>query len=371
MMTAILACRSVVSGLAGLLSAAAMAAPPERTLILDPVELVAGRDVPGKPEIALEHDGIEYLFATPESKAAFEKEPQKYEVADGGACGRMGPLSGLGDARRYVVHSGRIYFFASDGCREGFLKNPAAHIEADDDKVFGTHEQVLRGRATLDKLVAWAGGAERVRALTTYRASAARKEKQGEKDWAVTNETAMAFPDRYFQKEAWNESWFSTMSGPDGAAMASSRGQEKIASSRGRAFNRSMARWPVVIIKAYVDGSPKADCPGLIVIGDGEGEVDGVTVEFVMVWLNGAASRLAVEKASGRLVQLAFRGRDGTMKVGKSVRTFTAFATVDGVTLPTRYTVVVDGRDLVGAGAKVDSFEVDQKLDAGLFLAPK
>lgn len=364
-------CGSLAAVLAVLLAASVTAAPPERTLPVDPVELVAGREVPGKAELAIERDGISYQFATTESKAAFEKEPAKFEVADGGACGRMGPLSGMGDARRYAVHEGRIYFFASDGCRAGFLKDPAKYIETDDEKVFGSNEQVTRGRATLDKVVVWAGGAERLRGLAAYRASAARKEKQGETEYAVTNETVIAFPDRAFQKESWNESWFSTVCGPEGAAMASTRGQERIAASRARAFHRTMARWPIVILKAHVDGAPKADCPGLIVIADGEGKLGETPVEFVKVWLNGAASRLAVESATGKLLQLSYRGRDGTTTIGDSVRTYTAFATAKDITLPTAYSVSFNGKDLPAASAKIDAFEVNPELRADLFKVAK
>ncbi len=362
--------RLITAAVGLLVSASAVAAPPERTLPVDPVELVAGREVPGKSDLAVERDGVEYRFATPENKAAFEKDPARYEVADGGACGRMGALSGLGDARRYAVHAARIYFFASDGCRAGFLKDPARHIERDDDKVFGSNEQVLRGRATLDRAVAWAGGAERVRAIGTYRATARRTVRQGGTDYAVTNETEILFPDRYFQKEAWNEVWFSTVRGPDGAAMATARGTQRIAAGRGRAFQRAMARWPIVILKAHADGSPQADCPGLIVISDGEGELDGTPVEFVKVWLNGATCRLTVEKDGGRLRQLAYRGRDGTMMVGDSVRTFTAWATVDGITLPTAYTVTFDGQQAAQAAAQIDAFETNRALPADRFAVP-
>ncbi|MEK6701080.1 MAG: hypothetical protein AABZ53_02380 [Planctomycetota bacterium] len=366
-----LAPRGLICALTLLLAAPAFALPPERTLTMDPIELIAGRETPGKPDLTLEHDGIAYTFATPENKAAFTKDPTKYEVVDAGACGRMGPLSGLGDARRYAVHAGRLYFFASDGCRAGFLKDPAKHIEADDEKVFGSNDQVTQGRATFDKVVAWAGGADRLRALTTYRATAARTEKQGGKDWAVTNETSISFPDKFFQREAWNESWFSTMTSPDGGAMATSRGPESLAASRQRAFGRTMARWPVVLLKAYVDHAPKADCPGLIVIGDGEGKFGETPVEFVKVWLNGAASRLTVNKATGQLLQLAFHARDGTMKVGDSVRTFTKFATTDGITLPTAYTVSFDAKDLASSAAKIDAFEVNPKLSADRFKVAK
>lgn len=356
--------------IAGLWATSALAAPPERTLPVDPVELVAGREVPGKPELTIERDGFAYLFATPQNMAAFEKDPTKFEVADGGACGRMGPLSGLGDARRYAVHEGRIFLFASDGCRAGFLKEPARYIEKDDDKVFGSNDQVERGRALLDRAVEWAGGADRLRGLKTYRATASRREKHGETDYTITNETVIAFPDRVYQREAWNESWFSTTCASDGASMASAGGEERIADSRARAFRRSLARWPVVILKAHVDGAPKADCPGLIVIADGEGRVGDTPAHFVKVWLNGAASRLAIEPATGKLLQLAYRGRDGSMSVGDSVRTFAAYTTVDGVTLPTAYTVTFNGKDLPTAAAKIDSFEVNPAVPADRFQIP-
>jgi len=359
--------RTLIALSVAMMAGASVATLPERTLGVDAVELIAGRETAGKPEFAVLHEGIEYRFATPENMAAFEREPAKFEAADGGACGRMGPLASLGDARRYAVHGGRIYFFSSDGCRAGFLKEPDSYIEVDDTMPFGSNDQVLQGRGTLDKLVAWAGGAERLKAIPSYRSHAARTEKQGGKDWAVTNETVILFPNSYFQKEAWNDSWFSTLSGAEGGAMGSRRGLERIASSRTRAFNRAMARQPIVLLKAHVDGAPKADCPGLVVIGDGEGEVDGVPVEFVKVWLNGSGSRLAVEKNTGKLLALSFHGRDGTMKVGESFRRFTEYATVDGVTLPTAYSVTFDGKAAASSGGKVDSFEASGTVPPDMF----
>lgn len=345
--------------------------PPERTLPVDPVELVAGREVQGVAEHSVERDGIEYRFVTLENKAIFEKEPAKFEVYEGGACGRMGALAGMGDARRYAVHAGRIYFFASDGCRAGFLKDPNSYIEVEDEKVFGSNEQVERGRAAIDRLVTWAGGAERLRGVTSYRAAAARTEKHGKTEYNITNETAIVFPDQMMQKEAWNQSWFSTTVTSEGAAMATSKSNERIAASRAKVFKRTMSRWPIVILKAYVDGSPKADCPGLIVIGDGEGLLSDVPVEYVKIWLNGAAARLTIEKATGKLLQIAFRGRENTMKVAESVRTYTAWSTVDGVTLPIAYTITFDSNEQATLTSKIDQFEVNKALPADCFVIPK
>lgn len=364
-------CRSVFVALAVLLAASVLAAPPERTLTVDPVELIAGREVPGKAELVIEHEGIEYRFATPESKAAFEKDPAKYEAYEGGACGAMGALSGMGDARRYVVHEGRLFFFASDGCRATFLKEPAKRIERDNPVPTGTPERVAAGRATMDRMVKWAGGAEALRGLRTFRATAARKEIRDDKPVAVTTEVTIAFPDRYLEKNAWDERWYSTVRGPEGAVMASFQHQEVLARARQRAFDRMMARWPVVILKAYVDGVGKPDGAGLMVVGDGEGKVGEVDVEFVSVAMNGATSRLAVEKSSGRLVQLAFHGRDFTMSVGDSTRAYSKYATVGGITLPTAYALTFNGKTIERPGLAFDAFEVNPELPAELFKVAK
>jgi YHS domain-containing protein len=365
--------------LASLLLAAspALSHPPERTLPVDPIELIAGHKTDGKPEHATIYEGIEYRFISEDNKAAFEKDPKKYRVADGGACGRMGPLSGIGDARRYAVHDNRIYFFSSDACRAGFLKDPAIHIESDDEKVFGSNDQVLAGRAVLDKCLVWAGGADRLRALTSYRDFAERVEVVSGQEYKVTNETVMAFPSSYYQREAWGPSWFSTSSSKDGGSTANKKRKARIADGIERGFIRRMARLPVVILKAHADGGgtgggggPAADCPGLIVTADGEGELNGAPVEHVKVWLNGAASRLTIDKATGKLLQLSFRGRDGSMSIGDSVRTFTAYATVEGITLPTAYTVTFNAKDLPAAAAKIDTFEVNPKPAPDLFTAP-
>lgn len=341
------------------------AAPPERTLAVDPVELVAGREVTGKPELSIEHEGMEYRFATPESRAEFLKNPAKYEVADGGACGSMGALSGIGDARRYAIHDGRYWFFASDGCKATFLKDPAARIETDDAIPTGTAEQIAAGRASMDRLVAWAGGMEKLKSLKSYRATSSKTETVSEKVQVETREVAVSFPDRYYTRDSWNEYWWSTIRNADGGAMATSRGHETIAKSRRHAFDRTMARHLVVILKSYADNS------GLVVVEDGEGTIGDIAVEFVKVSLHNATSRLAIEKSTGRPVQMTFRGRDTTSAIGDSVRTFTQYATVDGIRLPRAYAVNFSGKDLPSAGVAFEGFEVNPALKDDLFKTTK
>lgn len=341
--------------------------PPARTLTWDAVELVAGREVQGNPEIAVLREGIAYQFSSPKNKAAFKKSPEKYEAVDGGACGRMGPLSGIGDSRRHVVHDGRIYFFASDACRDAFVKEPARFIESDDAKPTETRDAAREGRAVLDRVVAWAGGAEKIRGIQSYRESSLRAEESGGKTWTVSKVTTAQFPMRCMYRESWNESWFSTIRSEDGGATASEGKHDVIGDSRARAFDRVMSRSLVQVLWAHVNTKPREAATEFFAVYDGEGAVVGAAVEFVTVWLRGAATRFAIEKETGRPVQASFRGRDGTSSIGDAVRTYTAYQTINGVQLPTAYTVVFNGKELPSAAMNMDGFEVNPALPADLF----
>lgn len=344
-----------------------MVCPPERSLAVDPLELIAGREVPGLPQWSLVHEGIQYCFASAENQKRFEADRERYAVADGGACGRMGPLSGRGDARRYTVHEGKIYFFASDLCRIGFQKQPERCLERDQPLPEGSAEQALRGRAVLDRLVTWAGGASAWKALSSYREGRASKEFSGGQEYAVERSLVLVFPGYALQREAWNDSWFSTLRTPQGAGSISSSRSERYGPSRERAFDRKLARELPLLLKAHLDPALATAADQWRVYFDGEGEIEGVAVDYVQLWLRGAASRLAVERASGRPVELAFHGRDGTASVGKCVRRYGADATVQGIRLPLEYQTFFDGTPQSSSPWRIDRFEIDPQIPASSF----
>ena len=57
---------------------------------LDPVLLSQGKEVQGDMKYKITRGQFQYLFASAESKAAFEKDPAKYENQLSGHCARMG-----------------------------------------------------------------------------------------------------------------------------------------------------------------------------------------------------------------------------------------------------------------------------------------
>ena len=73
---------------------------------VDPVLLVQGKEVSGKKAFAVARDGFEYLFSSAATKAAFEREPARYEIQMHGLCARMGKATGANPSD-YLVYDGK------------------------------------------------------------------------------------------------------------------------------------------------------------------------------------------------------------------------------------------------------------------------
>jgi hypothetical protein len=101
-----------------LVLACALQTPAEPSLgffPLDPVRLVRdGVEEDGELELATVHALWEYRFVSAATRAELLAAPDRYAIQLGGACGRMGALSGTGNPHLHAVHEGRLYLFASD-----------------------------------------------------------------------------------------------------------------------------------------------------------------------------------------------------------------------------------------------------------------
>lgn len=100
---------------------------------LDPVHLAEGREVAGKPEVFEVHQGLRYHFASERTRQTFRAASDRYSIQLGAACARManqGAPPGSGDVDRFFVHQGRIFVFASEGCRREFRADPSRYLEA-------------------------------------------------------------------------------------------------------------------------------------------------------------------------------------------------------------------------------------------------
>lgn len=96
----------------------------------DPIDLIQGKETPGKPELSAALGRHTYRFSTQGHLELFKKDPYQYGVQHGGACGKMGATTGKGSPDRWAVVDGKIFLFASDGCRTTFLENKASYFRA-------------------------------------------------------------------------------------------------------------------------------------------------------------------------------------------------------------------------------------------------
>ncbi|MFN0137652.1 MAG: hypothetical protein ACKVS9_16225 [Phycisphaerae bacterium] len=336
-----------------------------RTFAVDPVELLAGRETKGDEAIALSHGMYNYHFVSAASKAAFEKHPDKYEVQLGGACGRMGPLSGYGRGDIYAVHDGRIYLFASKQCRESFLKAPEKLLEGDDAPPKRDAAAEKRGRELIDLAVKHAGGSQ-IDEIKTYQQRIGRTEKHGDKDYRVVNAMMFAFPDRVRLEEWWDETTYGhVVVGESGFGFANKAVEDMpLVQQQVRAVRRMSNRTPIAILRART----RAD---FIAIADGSQTVGETSVERVTLYFDGCKMTLLIDPANGRLLGLETRMRAPSMAIGDARITYVEERTVEGVTLPCAWRIEHDGKASDAPPTKLTTIEINAELPAALFEQPK
>ena len=159
----------------------------------DPVLLVQGKEVLGKPDLQVVRGRFSYLFSTPETKATFEADPTKYEIQLNGTCARMGGGVG-GNPSDFAVVDGRIYIFGSDDCHKKFVATPAKFIPREPPPMPSSSKDVEQGRALVERAVKAIGGAAALDAVTAYAESSTQVQKRPTGDVPITTKTTWLFP---------------------------------------------------------------------------------------------------------------------------------------------------------------------------------
>ncbi len=101
----------------------------------DPVAyFTEGRAREGRMRYTATHNGAKYAFASDENRAAFLRNPEKYEPEYGGYCsyGLVHGNRSMIDPEVWDIVDGKIYFMISDGTKSIWLKNRKNYIEIAD-----------------------------------------------------------------------------------------------------------------------------------------------------------------------------------------------------------------------------------------------
>lgn len=343
-------------GLAGL-----PAAEKTRVVVLgglDPVELVGGKESPGQNKLTVEHGKFRYQFATEANKAAFEKEPAKYAVQFGGACGKMGPLSGGGNPERFWVHEKKIYLFASESCRTSFKAAPEKHIDKPDAVPTGTVAEVKSGKELVE-LAVKGFGAMAFDSLASYQETQTLLYPQKDKPHFEMTYVLTWAPGRYREENSYTGWKGFTVAAPKASFDTSGKDTWPIEESVKAFFLRKLHRHPVIAIAAHGE-------KGFVAVAAGSGTAGETKVEYLTVGVHGATTTFALD-AAGRIVESKHKNRAG----GEVVKRFADFRAVDGLTVPFKVGTTVDGKVVTNPETRVESVRVNAKLDANLFAMPE
>ncbi len=347
---------------------ARMPQPKEALDGIDPVVLLTqGKEVSGKPEFKVTRGKFDYLFASAESKASFEKTPEKYEVQLSGACARMG-AGVLGNPADYAVVDGKIYIFGSDECHKKFVAAPAKYLPKPVPPMPTASADLQAGRALIEKAVKALGGAEKIDAITTYVETASQTQKRAAGEAVITVKTMRRFPgdvrvERTMSMGGRTQSTANLLTA-DGAWFIG-QGRAFPQSAEGRAAaDEEYGRHLVALLRARraADFKAAALVPGV---------VDGVSVDRVRVKNGFADVTLNLGKASGQVHSLTFTGRTRDAEIGEVTLVLSDYREVGGLRLPFAERALFNGAPDEFLTRKIESIAVNAPLDGSLFETPR
>ena len=345
---------------------------------LDPVLLLRGEERQGKLEIAAEHDGFRYLFATDASRSAFLEDPARFAVQLNGVCARMGPDHpychhgqygpGVGHPEIWAVVGGRIYLFWTLACREAFVKSPGTYLEAATPALAATDAARRRGQALIDRAVAAAGGAERLDALRSLVVSASQPVNTPFGQFPGTLTIHWLLPDR---------ARFELEGGPLTLLQVATPGSGFV-----RSELKNMGRFETPMTRAQRERHIRTirlhtDPVGILLARRLPGfqaaalePAAGTPGDRIAVRVDDLAMTLGLD-AAGRIRSMTFTGRNADGALGERVLTFDDFRPVDGLMLAHTVIGAFDGRPDSAWTWTVTSARIDEPVDPALFEQPR
>lgn len=325
---------------------------------LDPISLVAGKEIAGQKEIETTFGRFRYRFASEDQRAVFLKDPTAHCIQFGGACGKMGPFTGQGAADRYWVHDQRIYLFASEGCREAFKQAPAAHIELPNPPPAGNAAERKRGTELIELALRGFGGQERVDELKTFESHEVQIYRQGGKEFRYPHRVKARFPLDVRVEDDFGSLYGYIVAG-DKAIEFEKDQRWPLDDTVRDVARRRVLRYPLVMLKNRTREA-------FIAVAGGTGKAGDAEIEKLQVALYGATSTWSIEPATGRVVEVAYLARQG--KNGDNLVRYGDFRAVDGLMLPHTRRVFFNGQEVKSPEIRWEKFALNERLDDSQFL---
>lgn len=321
----------------------------------DPVLLIRdGEETAGREDLTVRHASFRYRFASESTRDAFLAEPSRYEIRLGGACGRMGALSGTGRTDLFAVHDGGLYLFASEACRATFRRDPARVLEPlEDPETPADAKALARGEALVDRAVAWLGGAARLDGAVIR----IRRDRTVEHDGTghrSMSEVLLAPGGRMRDESAWDDrEWVRVLTPGDAFLVDPDTGARTLRPAQRRALERRHYRHLLPLLRARHEPGFRAAAPG----PPHEAPV------LVHVRHAGIEHALAIDPETGRITTHAYTGHGPDRTVGRVERTYTEWEVRKGLSIPSAWNVRFDGEEVEPVHRLAEGYAIDV-LDA-------
>ena len=336
---------------------------------LDPVMLVQGKEVQGEFKISVTRDQFRYFFANEDNKAAFEKDPARFEIQLSGHCARMGAPVGA-NPDLYSVHKGRIYIFGSAECKKRFEAAPEDYLEPKNPRAAAVPDATAKGAKLLEKAVKALGGADRLTALSSYREESSFMEGRQSGSVEVKTEMTILFPDRirvHQIRPDWNDvsimrSQTMVLSSNSGF-IEGPRGVAPVSAAHRSEQAREVLKRPIAMLRAR---SAVNLHPVFVGTTDkGEAKIDQVEVE-----VDGSVYTLGLDSATSRILSVSYVRRGPQGKYGKYLLDFSDYRSVKGFDVPFKIAASFDGQPWPEQSATIRSIAIDEPVSPAQFEAP-
>ncbi len=360
--------RAVVS-IALLLSAfsgsRANAEEPLGTLKVDPVALITGNEVPGQETLALEYQHYRYLFANEENLAKFKKDPSRYEIQLGGACGSMGVLSGRGTPDLFAVHDSKIYIFASEGCRERFLSMPEQLLQPPDKRPEVSEDALAAGETLLSKMLQGVGGQSAVSSIKNFRRTIKKQVESGGQTYAYQQWNMCAVDGSVRRETKWDDDTWVSVASKNTGFFQSASSNDWMAPVQSAALRREMFNHSVLgILLSRERGD-------FIAVSTGTAEIAGEAAALLTVYFDETTTTLAVDTETGRVLQLSYQGPGPGAVIGELTHTFADFEEIHGLMLPRSAEVTFNGEPFAHSSYSLADLGVNEDYPPTIFDRPE
>jgi len=316
---------------------------------LDPVMLSQGKEAQGDLKYKVTRGRFQYLFANEENKAAFEKDPSKYEIQLEGHCARMGAPTG-GDPDLYAVHNGRIYIFGSEECQTRFKATPEKYLEVPVAPKSPSAEMVKQGRELIAKTAEALGAGSKLDQLRSYQLTNLREDK-------VKNSLVLSFPDTVRQETVRPTFTLTSIITPSDSFTVVNNVARPMSEASRAAIYKELNHDLLVLLRARTRSDFKASLS--------TEDKSAVDVE-----LPGFTTTLGIDPGTGRVVTQKYTGRGPGGVVGQIVINYSDYRTVEGLSLPFKTTATFDGQPFPALSTTSEVITINGQIDPSAFKKP-